>query len=42
MGDASEIGVALDLWGRHVHGLIEDEGRGDGQRIVKSPARAGK
>jgi integrase len=39
---AVEKRAALDLWGRHVQALTADDTRGDGERIVKFPTRAGK
>ena len=38
----AEKAAALKLWAKHVQTLVEDDKHGDGQRIVKFPARAGK
>ncbi len=39
---AAEKRAALDLWGKHVQLLINREKHGDGQHIVRFPARAEK
>jgi integrase len=39
---AAEKRAALELWGKHVQLLIDSEKHGDGQHVVKFPARAGR
>jgi integrase len=39
---ATEKREALDFWGKHIEALTADDNCGDGQRIVRFPARAGK
>jgi len=39
---ATEKRQALDFWGKHVEALTADDNRGDGQRIVRFPARVEK
>jgi integrase len=39
---ATEKREALSFWGQHVEALTAGDNRGDGERIVRFPARAGK
>jgi hypothetical protein len=39
---SDEKRAALDLWGKHVQTLVEDDKHGSVHRIVKFPTRAGK